>query len=61
MNITVTVFWNWDDFFIGQWGAIDMQVDPYTQNVRGMIRLVVNSYWDMGVIREESFAAAKLK
>lgn len=55
------VYGNWDDFFIGQWGAIDMQVDPYTQNVRGMIRLVVNSYWDMGVIREESFKAAKLK
>ena len=55
------VYGNWSDFFIGQWGAIELQVDPYTQNTRGMIRLVVNSYWNMGVIREESFVAAKLK
>lgn len=55
------VYGNWNDFFIGQWGAIELQVDPYTQNTRGMIRLVVNSYWNMGVIREESFVAAKLK
>jgi len=57
----IIVYGNWSDFFIGQWGAIELQVDPYTQNTRGMIRLVVNSYWNMGVIREESFVAAKLK
>lgn len=55
------VYGNWDDFFIGQWGAIELMVDPYTQATKGMVRLVVNSYWNMGVIREESFAAAKLK
>lgn len=55
------IYGNWNDFFIGQWGAIEILVDPYTQATRGMVRLVVNSYWNMGVIREESFAAAKLK
>ena len=55
------VYGNWNDFFVGQWGAIDITVDPYSQSVNGMIRLVVNSYWDMGAIREESFVAAKLK
>lgn len=55
------VYGNWNDFFIGQWGAIGLMVDPYTQATKGMVRLVVNSYWNMGVIREESFAAAKLK
>lgn len=55
------VYGNWDDFFIGQWGSVELLVDPYTQATKGMVRLVVNSYWNMGVIREESFAAAKLK
>ena len=55
------VYGNWNDFFIGQWGAVELDVDPYTQLTNGMVRLVVNSYWNMGVIREESFAAAKLK
>lgn len=55
------VYGNWNDFFIGQWGAVELDVDPYTQLTNGMVRLVVNSYWNMGVIREESFVAAKLK
>ena len=55
------VYGNWNDFFIGQWGAIELMVDPYTQATKGMVRLVVGSYWNMGVIREESFVAAKLK
>ena len=55
------VYGNWNDYFIGQWGSIEILVDPYTQATKVMVRLVVNSYWNMGVIREESFAAAKLK
>lgn len=55
------VYGNWNDYFIGQWGSIEILVDPYTQATKGLVRLVVNSYWNMGVIREESFAAAKLK
>ena len=55
------IFGNWNDFFIGQWGSVEILADQYTQATKGMVRLVVNSYWDMGVIREESFTAAKLK
>lgn len=55
------VFGNWADYFLGQWGAIDMTVDPYTQATNGKIRLVINSYWDMGMIRKESFTIASLK
>lgn len=55
------VFGNWADYFVGQWGAIDITVDPYTQASKGMVRLVVNSYWNMGKIRDESFAIASMK
>ena len=55
------VYGNWNDYFIGQWGSIEILVDPYTQATKGLVRLVIHSYWNMGVIREESFAAAKLK
>lgn len=54
-------FGNWNDFFIGQWGSVEILVDQYTQATKGMIRLVVNSYWNMGAIRKESFALAALK
>lgn len=54
-------FANWADYFLGNWGAIDMTVDPYTQATKGMIRLVVNSYWNMGKVRDESFVTGMLK
>ncbi len=55
------IFGNWADFFLGQWGAIDMTVDPFTQAEDGQIKIVVNSYWDMGPVRDESFVIGSLK
>ena len=55
------VFGNWQDFFIGQWGGIELLVDPYTQALKGTVRLIVNSYWNMGLIRKESFTIASMK
>lgn len=55
------VFGNWDDYFIGQWGGIELLVDPYTQATKGTIRLITNSYWNMGFIRKESFTVSSMK
>lgn len=40
---------------IGSWGGLDIVVDNYTQAVNGMIRLVVNAYFDAALIRPETF------
>lgn len=40
---------------IGSWGGLDIVVDNYTQAVNGMIRLVVNAYFDVVQIRPETF------
>lgn len=40
---------------IGSWGGLDIVVDNYTQAVNGMIRLVVNAYFDAVQIRPEAF------
>ena len=40
---------------IGSWGGLDICVDNYTQAVNGMIRLVVNAYFDAALIRPEAF------
>ena len=40
---------------IGSWGGLDIVVDNYTQAVNGMIRLVVNAYFDASLIRPEAF------
>lgn len=55
------VFGNWADYFIGQWGGIELLVDPYTQALKGTVRLITNSYWNMGFIRKKSFCIASMK
>ncbi len=40
------VFANWRHLIIGQWGGIDLIVDPYSLAVTGQVRITVNSYWD---------------
>jgi HK97 family phage major capsid protein len=60
MNAGKVVFGNFGDLIIGNWGAIDITVDPFTQAHLGVVRLVVNSYWDFAKRRTESFAYGNL-
>lgn len=55
------VFGNWADLMIGQWGALDLMVDPYTRADEAFIRIIVNSYWDCVTRRDVSFAKALMK
>ena len=55
------IFANWADYFIGQWGALDLTVDPYTMAGEGQIKLIVNAYFDAGIRRDESFAKTTWK
>lgn len=48
---------NFADYVIGQWGSIDLTVDPYSQATNGKVRLVVNAYFDAKPRRAEAFVA----
>ena len=52
---------NFNYLVIGQWGGIDLTVDPYTQAANGKIRLVVNAYFDAKPQRADSFVKKVLK
>lgn len=43
---------------IGQWGAIDLTVDPYTKAGEGQVRLVINAFFDAKLLRPASCFAA---
>ena len=49
------IYGNFNDLVIGQWGGIDLTVDPYTQAANGKVRLVINAYFDAKPRRAESF------
>jgi len=42
---------DFSELTIGQWGGIEVLVDPFTQAVNGTVRLVVNAYFDYFVRR----------
>ena len=51
---------DWSNLAIGQWGAIDLTVDPYTQAANGKVRLVVNAFFDAKVVRQGTIAVGKI-
>ncbi len=53
------IFGNFADLIIGQWGALDLMVDPYTGSTAGTVRVVALQDVDIAVRHAESFAAMK--
>jgi hypothetical protein len=51
-------FGNWQDLFIGQWGGLELVVDHLTLADQDLIRLIIHSYWDASVVRDDSIARA---
>ena len=50
------VYGDFSNLAIGQWGSIDLLVDPYTKAADGQVRLVVNAFFDAKVLRNGAFA-----
>lgn len=55
------IFGNWSDLVIGNWNSIGIELDPYTQNIKGVTRIVVHSWWDAAALRAGSFCPGSFK
>lgn len=51
-------FGNWSELIIGQWGGLDIMVNPYTKAKEATVEIVVNSFWDVGVRHAASFCVS---
>ena len=58
-DLSAMIFGNFNDLLIGQWGGLDVVVDPYSLKKTGEIEVTLNAYHDVFVRRNESFAAIK--
>lgn len=58
-GLSALIFGNFNDLVIGQWGGLDVLVDPYTQAGSGLIRIHINMYADVAVLHAESFSATQ--
>lgn len=54
---SAVIFGNWADLIIGEWGAMDVLVDPYTGSAAGTVRVRVLRDMDVIVRHVESFSA----
>lgn len=50
------IFGNWEDLIIGEWGVLDLQVNPYSLDKSGGVRVTAFQDVDVAVRNAESFA-----
>lgn len=58
-GLSAAVFGDWSELFIGQWGGIDLLVDPYTQAIGGQIQIVAQAFFNTFVRRDASFVTIR--
>jgi HK97 family phage major capsid protein/HK97 family phage prohead protease len=56
---SAAIFGNFADLVIGQWGGLDLMVDPYTGSTAGTMRVVALQDIDIMIRRNASFAYIK--
>lgn len=52
------IYGDFNNLVIGQWGSLDLTIDPYSKATEGCVRITVNTYFDAKVVRPEAFAYA---
>jgi HK97 family phage major capsid protein len=57
-TLSSIVFGNWQDLMIGQWGGLDIGINPYTKMKEALIEYVPNMYMDVAVRHPESFVVS---
>ncbi|MDM1378813.1 phage major capsid protein [Myroides marinus] len=53
------IFGDWSQMFMGQWGAINIQANPYSADLANATRFVMNTFTDSNIVNEKAFAVNK--
>lgn len=48
-------FGDFSNIYVGQWGGIELMLDPYTNSVSGSLRVIVRLVCDIGIARPNTF------
>lgn len=56
-DLSAAIFGNFADLLIGMWGGLDLQVNPYSLDTTGSVRVTAFQDMDIAVRHPESFAA----
>ena len=55
-GLTTAIFGNFSDLLYGQWGGVEMLVNPYTFSSTGLVQIDAWTFFDTQVRRAESFS-----
>ena len=50
------IYGDWSQMVIGQWGSINVKVNPYSADLSDSVRLVLNTHADMKIANPKAFA-----
>lgn len=59
-NAKTYIYGDFSNLAIGNWGGVDITVDPYTQAAAGKVRIVVNAFFDAKKLRDGAFAVGTI-
>jgi len=51
------IFGNWEEMIVANWAGVDIVVDIYTLAANAQVRILANSWWDVGIQHPLSFSA----
>ena len=51
------IFGNWRELILANWAGVDVVINPYTKAKEATVEVVVNSWWDVGLMHPASFSA----
>lgn len=58
-NLHAAIFANWASLYIGQWGGLDLLVNPYSLDTSGQIRVSAWTFMDSALAHPEAFSVCK--
>lgn len=56
-GLSAMIYGNWRDVLIGEWGALDILADPYSNSSKGRVKVTVFQSVDVAVRHAQSFSA----
>lgn len=57
-NLSAMVFGNWSELYVGQFGAVNLMTDPYSQMINSLVRFYIEVFADVKVRHAASFSVA---
>ena len=55
-DLSTALFGEWSDLIVGQWGGLDILVDPFTRGDEAMVNMIPNLFADAVARHDEAFS-----